>query len=230
MRCRGPAAFRWSCRCSTPSAVDGVLERLDGLLLSGGGDIDPALYGAEPDPHLDGVDADRDAYELALVRRAVERGIPVLGVCRGAQVINVARGGSLIQHLDDHTDVQHQERLRYDSVIHHVSIVPGSRVADVVGSTYIGVNTLHHQAVERLGDGLTAVAWSTDEPFDLIEAIEARRSGRARRAVAPRAAARPHPSTRRCSRGSSTRPAERSQPSAGGGPRARLAVAPRAAP
>jgi putative glutamine amidotransferase len=156
----------------TPSAVDGVLERLDGLLLSGGGDIDPALYGAEPDPHLAGVDAERDAYELALVRRAVERGIPVLGVCRGAQVINVARGGSLIQHLDDHTGFQHQERLRYDSVIHHVSIVPGSRVADVVGSTYIGVNTLHHQAVERLGDGLTAVAWSTDEPFDLIEAIE----------------------------------------------------------
>ena len=155
-----------------PAAADGVLDRLDGLLLSGGGDIDPALYGAEPDPHLQGVDAERDAFEVALVRRAIARRIPVLGVCRGSQVINVARGGSLIQHLGDHTDVEHQDRIRFDTVIHHVSIVPSSRVAEVVGSTYVGVNTLHHQAVDRLGDGLSAVAWSTDEPVDVIEAIE----------------------------------------------------------
>lgn len=155
-----------------PGEAPAVLDRLDGVLLSGGGDVEPAIYRAKRAPETDTVDPARDAFEIALFRAAVRRHLPVLGICRGAQVINVARGGTLIQHLPALGTIDHQEKERFSQVIHHVEVVPGTRLAGVLGSDRIGVNTLHHQAVDRLGRGLRPVAWATDEPVDVIEGIE----------------------------------------------------------
>jgi len=151
--------------------VDDLLRSVDGLLLSGGVDIEPVRYGAVRAPEVEVVDPARDAFELALVRAAADLGIPVLGVCRGMQVINVAFGGTLIQHLPgaDAAD-GHRERVRFAEVIHDIDVVAGSRLAEVVGAGRIGVNTLHHQAVAEIGTGLVPVAWSCDD--GIVEAIE----------------------------------------------------------
>jgi putative glutamine amidotransferase len=152
-----------------PGHADAMLDGLDGLLLSGGGDIDPARYGGVAVPEVDGVDPARDAWELALVERALERGMPVLGVCRGAQVINVATGGTLIVDLLAVTELGHRQRALFDQDVHPVDILTGSRLAWAMGRERAGVNTLHHQAVERVGRGLRAVAWGPD---GVVEAIE----------------------------------------------------------
>jgi putative glutamine amidotransferase len=152
-----------------PGYADAMLDGLDGLLLSGGGDIEPVHYGGVAVPEVDGVDPARDAWELALVTRALERGLPVLGVCRGAQVINVAAGGTLIVDLPTVTDLLHRERERFDQDVHPVEVLAGSRLAWAMGRETAGVNTLHHQAVDRVGRGLRAVAWGPD---GVVEAIE----------------------------------------------------------
>jgi putative glutamine amidotransferase len=158
-----------------PEHGDAMLDGLDGLLLSGGGDIHPAHYGGPVTPELDGVDADRDEWELALVPRAVERGIPVLGICRGAQVINVAAGGTLVPDLPSVTDEIHRERERFAEDIHPVHVLEASRLARAMGRETAGVNTLHHQAVDQVGLGLQAVAWSPDGVIEGIEGITSAR-------------------------------------------------------
>ncbi|MGB9799311.1 MAG: gamma-glutamyl-gamma-aminobutyrate hydrolase family protein [Thermanaerothrix sp.] len=148
-------------------AVHRVLQRLDGLLLTGGADVDPALFGGQPHPSVYGVDACRDATEIALVRMAVENGWPFLGICRGIQVINVALGGTLYTDLPDQlgTQVAH----RSEEVGHLVRIDPSSRLASVVNTAELRVNSYHHQGIERLAPGLKAVGWAPD---GLIEAVE----------------------------------------------------------
>jgi putative glutamine amidotransferase len=143
--------------------TDAVLARVDGLLLLGGGDVDPALYGADPHPATALVDTELDAFEIDAVQRAIERELPVLAVCRGAQVLNVARGGTLLQHVPDVTDAPH----RRDE--HAVAIEPGTRAASVLGVERAIVSSRHHQAVDRLGDGLVVSARSDD---GVVEAIE----------------------------------------------------------
>jgi gamma-glutamyl-gamma-aminobutyrate hydrolase PuuD len=151
--------------------VDDLLRSVDGIVLSGGVDIDPSWYGAERQPEVEVVDLARDEFELALVRAAADLGVPVLGVCRGMQLINVAFGGTLIQHLPESTDDKgHRERVRFAEVIHDVDVLEGSRLAEVLGETRIGVNTLHHQAVDTIGAGLVPVAWSSHD--GIIEAVE----------------------------------------------------------
>jgi putative glutamine amidotransferase len=151
--------------------VDDLLRSVDGILLSGGADIEPSFYGAERQPEVEVVDVARDEFELALVRAAADLGVPVLGVCRGMQLINVAFGGTLIQHLPgaDAAD-GHRERVRFAEVIHDVDVLAASRLAQIVGTDRIGVNTLHHQAVDTIGAGLVPVAWSSDD--GIVEAIE----------------------------------------------------------
>ncbi len=150
--------------------IGDVVGRLDGLVLSGGGDVDPAGYGAQPHPETTSVRPHRDAAEAELLSAALRCGLPVLGICRGLQVINVAMGGSLHQHLPDVVGHHGHAPAPGSYGAHPVRVRAGSQLARILGRTQVDeVPTHHHQAVQRLGDGLTAVAWSDD---GLIEAVE----------------------------------------------------------
>jgi putative glutamine amidotransferase len=137
--------------------VDEVLDRVDALVLQGGGDVHPEYYGHELHPATNTLDRRRDEFELALLRGARERAMPVLGICRGIQLVNVGYGGTLGQ-LDT-----------WDALAHRIEIAPDSRLARVMDTTAMEVNSVHHQATDRLGDGLRAVAWAED---GVVEAIE----------------------------------------------------------
>jgi putative glutamine amidotransferase len=152
-------------------AIGPLVDRLAGLCLSGGPDLDPAAYEAEPDPNLGTVEPALDEFEFAVARRADELGIPILGICRGCQALNVARGGTLHQHLPDVTDgsLTHRQTESGRQPTHTVRIEPDSRLAAIVGTEELDVNSFHHQAVDRLGRGLRAVAWAPD---GVIEGIE----------------------------------------------------------
>jgi anthranilate synthase component 2/putative glutamine amidotransferase len=145
-----------------------VLDRLDALVLAGGADVDPARYGAERSPRTGPAAADRDEAELALLAAAVERDLPVLAVCRGLQLLTVLRGGTLVQHLPDvvGSDVHVPAPGTYGD--NPVRIEPGSRLAGLVGTEATWA-CHHHQAVERLGEGLTAVAWAQDGTVEAAE-------------------------------------------------------------
>jgi putative glutamine amidotransferase len=153
--------------------VDAVLDTVDGIVLSGGGDIDPARYGQVAAPEVYGVNAGRDRWEFALLRGALERGVPVLGICRGAQVLNVALGGALIQDLPAITDHPHRDDERDAEGVHPVTVRKGL-LARVLGTTTVRVNTLHHQAVGKLGAGLRATAWAQDGTVEAIELEDGR--------------------------------------------------------
>lgn len=146
-----------------------VLSRCDGLVLTGGADVDPARYGADPHPKVYGVDGRRDEVELALLRHALDLGMPVLAVCRGMQLLNVAFGGTLVQHLDaNDLDVHAAWEQRVDAPVHTVIFTPGSAAAHCFGGA-LAVNSLHHQAVDRLGDGLVATGRSSDGTIEAVE-------------------------------------------------------------
>jgi putative glutamine amidotransferase len=153
--------------------VAGVLPRLDGLVLSGGGDVDPARYGAARDEACGPANPARDEAELELCRQALAARLPLLGICRGLQVINVALGGTLHQHLPDLLghDGHSPEVSGYGT--HKVSVAPGSLLSAVLGRTEAAVPTHHHQAIDRLGAGLIATAWTDD---GVIEAAEFQQS------------------------------------------------------
>ena len=151
---------------------DALLDCLHGLVLAGGADIDPARYRARRHPSTAGMTPERDATEIPLARRALERDLPVLGICRGMQLLNVARGGTLIQHLpDDLGHCDHRRRLgSFDNADHDVRLAPGSLAAEACGELVHTTKSHHHQAVDRLGDGVVATGWSVLD--DLVEAIE----------------------------------------------------------
>ena len=153
-------------------AVEPLLDRLSGVCLSGGPDLDPDAYDERRHPELGPVEPELDRFELELARRADARGLPVLAVCRGAQSLNVARGGSLHQHLPDRPGVtiDHRQGGGGAQVTHSVTITTDSRLARTMGCREAHVNSFHHQGVHRLGSGLRAVAWSPD---GVIEGIEA---------------------------------------------------------
>lgn len=146
---------------------DQLLDMLDGLILAGGSDVDPASYGAELHPETRGTNADRDRFEIALARGALERDMPVLGICRGMQMLNVACGGTLVQHLDGLQTHRHTPGVFGD---HEVDLQPDSLAARAAGSEHIAVKSHHHQGVDRLGDGLTATGRNPGD--GIVEAIE----------------------------------------------------------
>lgn len=151
-----------------PGEAHELLERFDGLLLMGGGDVDPARYGEEPRPEIVGVNRTRDGFELGLVQAAVERELPILAICRGMQVVNVALGGTLNQHIAEGGSVRH--RIGDDGyTTHAVRLEENSRVAAAVGVQRVESACSHHQSVARLGEGLTPVGWADD---DVVEAVE----------------------------------------------------------
>jgi putative glutamine amidotransferase len=159
-----------------PQPVDGdiadrVLDGLDGLIITGGRDVDPASYGQQPHSATDEPVADnrtRDAFEIALVHGAMRRGMPVLGICRGAQVINVALGGTLHQHLPDVIGHTHHQRGNAVFSTSAVRTVPGTRLAALIGESS-DAQCYHHQAIDRLGESLIVSAQDTD---GVIEAVE----------------------------------------------------------
>jgi putative glutamine amidotransferase len=156
------------------SDLDGLLGRLDGLLLSGGPDLHPSHYGAEPHPELGPTEAALDAFELELLRRADAAGLPVLAICRGLQALNVARGGTLLQHLpaDVGGPIAHRQHQPGRIATHPVRLEPASRLAGALGETALDVNSFHHQAVGALGRGLRAVAWAPDGVIEGLEATD----------------------------------------------------------
>ena len=159
--------------CIDPDDAPGLLDRVDALLMTGGGDVDPANYGVdEVDPRTSGVDATRDARDIALCRSAVERDLPTLAICRGSQVLNVALGGTLVQHVDDHFDLN-----RYNECVHDVEVDGTSTLARWLGSASLGVNTLHHQASATVGSDVRVVARASDGTIEGIEAVGGRAIG-----------------------------------------------------
>lgn len=151
--------------------LEAVLARLDGLLLTGGGDLDPQLYGEAPHPRLGLVSPPRDEAELALVRWALAHRLPALGICRGAQVMVVALAGALYQDLPSQVPqaVPHQGQGEPGRIPHPVRLAAGSLVAKALGQEELVVNSSHHQAPSRLGEGMVPTAWSPD---GLVEAVE----------------------------------------------------------
>jgi putative glutamine amidotransferase len=149
--------------------ADELLDRFDGLLLIGGGDLDPGTYGQPRVQEVYGVIARRDGFELPLVRAAIARRMPTLAVCRGHQVLNVALGGTLRQHIIP-GDVPHGvPGVAGGSIVHSVRVHDGTRLATALGATVTDVSSQHHQAVDKLGDDLDAVAWADDAVIEGIE-------------------------------------------------------------
>jgi putative glutamine amidotransferase len=146
------------------------LSRFDGLLLVGGGDIDPARYGQEQHPEVGHVNPARDDFEIPLVRAAIDRGLPTLCICRGLQVLNVALGGTLHQHISEREHVSaHRNEDATDGVLHDVRVQPGSKVMKAMGAEQVRTFSHHHQAVDELGAGLVPVGWADD---GILEAAE----------------------------------------------------------
>jgi putative glutamine amidotransferase len=154
-----------------PADADAMLEGMAGLILTGGEDVDPAHFGARAHPQLGDTHADRDAFELALVRAARHRRLPTLAICRGIQVANVALGGTLVQDLPSERPraSPHDGVGARDERVHPVRVEPGSRLATALGSPDLTVNSLHHQALDRVADGLRAVALAPD---GVVEGVE----------------------------------------------------------
>jgi len=149
-------------------AIEETLDALHGVIFSGGGDVDPSTYGADPHPETGELNPARDHAELALLEAALARDMPVLAVCRGSQVLNVARGGDLVQHLPEevgHDRHRHQEPIMAD---HEVTLKTGSKLGAILGER-APVKSSHHQGFGRLGKGLRETAWAEDGTVEALE-------------------------------------------------------------
>jgi putative glutamine amidotransferase len=147
-----------------PDRVGETLERLDGVVIVGGPDVEPGRYGADREPLTMPATPERDDFDVVLARSCVETATPLLAVCRGVQVLNVALGGSLVQHVEEHMRID-----LYNETVHDVVLEPSSAVARIVGCERLPVNSLHHQALDRLGQGVCAVGHADDGTIEAIE-------------------------------------------------------------
>lgn len=163
-----PVAEARSLQAEPAAVAERLLDGVDALLVLGGADVDPSLYGQSPHPAVYGADRRVDEIEAALVRSAQERAVPVLGVCRGLQLINVVHGGSLVQHLP--ADGAHSSRIRPDTTVgHEVRLVEGSRLHELYGVDLLPIRSAHHQAIDRVAPGFRVTARADD---GVVEAIE----------------------------------------------------------
>ena len=144
-------------------AIDELLDAVYALVITGGVDVDPASYNASPDAMLGEVSAERDAIDIAVALAVVARNVPTLAVCRGIQIMNVALGGTLVQHVDGHMRVD-----MYNQLIHRVTVTQGSRLATIVDTFDLGVNSLHHQVLDQLGEGVVVAAHNEDGHVEAI--------------------------------------------------------------
>lgn len=152
----------------TEVGIAETLEALDGVVFSGGADVDPSRYGAEPHPQTDTPQTRRDAGEMALLEAALERDMPVLAICRGFQLLNVARGGDLIQHLPEEVGHDEHKQVPGEFAVHPVEVKEGTRLAALVGQRS-DVTSHHHQALGRVGEGLVETAWAADGTLEAVE-------------------------------------------------------------
>jgi putative glutamine amidotransferase len=163
--------------CLDDPPRDALWERLDGLVLTGGGDVDPARFDEPRHRAVVGVSEARDRLELALAERALAEGVPLLAICRGLQVLNVVLGGSLHQHIPaayPGSEVAHQQEAPRERPTHDVKVmVEGTRLGAVLSAAELKVNSFHHQAINRLGRGLRQVAWAPDEVIEGVEMPQA---------------------------------------------------------
>ena len=148
--------------------VDEILDAVDGLVFSGGSDLDPGLYGQEPHPETTGIVPERDSAELALLKAALARDLPVLAICRGSQVLNVALGGDLEQHVPDRVDADTHKQTAGVFADHDVEVLGGTRLASVVGDR-AAVKSHHHQGYGALGEGLRESARAPDGTVEALE-------------------------------------------------------------
>lgn len=157
-----------------PSAIRSLLTGLDGIVLTGGPDLHPSLYGAEPHENLGPTEQEIDVFELALIDAAQREGLPVLCICRGMQALNIARGGTLIQDLPTQrpSDIEHRQKVPGRVPTHHVSLRAESAVAELLGRHELDVNSFHHQAIDVLGRDLRVVGEAPDGVIEAIEATE----------------------------------------------------------
>jgi putative glutamine amidotransferase len=155
-------------------AVDETLDVLDGLVFSGGNDLEPSSYGADAHPETNGTNPARDAGELALLTAALARDLPVLAICRGFEVLNVARGGDLVQHLPDAVGHEAHRAVVGEFSDHDVRVDESSQLGALVGAEVTDVKSHHHQALGRIGDGLREAAWADDGTVEAIEDPERR--------------------------------------------------------
>ena len=158
-----------------PAHAEAVLAAVDGLVLTGGEDVDPSRYGAAPHPALGTVNAERDATELALVTAARARTLPTLAICRGIQLLNVALGGTLVQDLPSErpSNVAHAADEQRDRRTHDVAIDAGSRLATALGATRVAANSLHHQALDRIAPALRVTGTAPDGIVEGVETSDA---------------------------------------------------------
>jgi putative glutamine amidotransferase len=166
-----------------PPYLDGrtreaLWSRLDGLVLTGGGDLDPARFGERRHETVEGVSDTRDAMELEVTRRALDEAVPLFAICRGVQVLNVALGGSLHQHIPDAypaSAIAHGQTAPRSQPTHAVKVMgEGTRLGAILGALELEVNSFHHQAVKRPGRGLREVAWAPDGVIEGVELPDAR--------------------------------------------------------
>ena len=152
-------------------AIEPLLDRLDGICLSGGPDIDPAAYDAEPHPELGPTEPDLDRFELAVARSADARAMPILAICRGTQALNIVRGGILHQHIPELSEeIHHRQGVASDKPSHLVAVEPESQLAATLGGDEeIEVNSFHHQAIDRLGEDLVVSARAPDGTIEAVE-------------------------------------------------------------
>jgi putative glutamine amidotransferase len=159
-----------------PRAATRVLDSAAGLVLTGGEDVDPAEYAESPHPELGPVNRARDATELALLASARDRGVPTLAICRGIQVVNVALGGTLVQDLPSQRPgtASHERDDRRDARVHDVLVEPGSRLAAALGAHALAVNSMHHQALDRVSGSVRVSARAPDGVIEGIESVDER--------------------------------------------------------